>query len=92
MPLSTSHASGDTILASDIDAIATQVNSNTDALTTKLEVDGSNFTDGGAALAAAMGVAGAVVVASSGVTTRLWVQTADPGSAAADGDVWISAA
>ena len=29
MPLSTSHAAGDVILASDIDAIATQVNSNT---------------------------------------------------------------
>lgn len=90
MSLPTDWVVGDTGHAAAHNSLDTQVNANTTAIAGKLNLAGDNFTDGGAALISAMGLTGYVVCATGGVTCRLWVQTADPGASANDGDVWIA--
>jgi hypothetical protein len=87
--LPTDRASGDVIESADIDAIATQVNTNTTDIATldsgKLELDGSNLTsDAIAALITALGLS-RIIIQTPGIDTLgLFIQTDDPDDTTAD--------
>lgn len=96
MPLPTDRNPGDPIQSADIDAIAEQVNTNETDIADRVTLDGSNFTDGGAALLAALALSAVAKCLTPGVELGFWVQAADPVTTdpgtVADGQLWIAPA
>lgn len=100
--LPTNRVSGDVIASADIDAIATQVNANTDAIATNTTdiagnlVAANNLSDVASATTAVanLGLADAIVAMPSGANCRIWVQSGDPlvtnPGVPNDGDLWAS--
>ena len=84
MALENDWAAGQVLTAAFFDSLVSQVNTNTDDIANRVELDGSNFTDDGAALLAALAVSKVKVQTAGILTVGLFFGATTPDDTVAD--------